>query len=303
MTEIERIIKKGVISEDFLKEEVKCDFHITADRKKLWTVLLDLFIKFDEVCKKHNLHYYMIGGTLLGAVRHKGFIPWDDDIDLGMPRDDYEKFIKLQNEFSSPYFLQTPYTDPGYGYSFAKIRNSNTTGVVELFMYQKFNHGIWISVFPLDKWSDVGGEEKYNCIKHLIRENSTYMRKSNPNLTDADRERVANYSHRDPLDVHEEIQRVASSCKDKNPLYISHATCTVNSYRRNFFFYDDFKTSVLGDFEGFKFPMPVGYERMLSMAFGNYMEFPPIEKRGNWHSAIFNTDIPYTEYIKSRIND
>ena len=261
-----------------------------------------MLLKLDNVCKKHNLRYFLIGGTLLGAIRHRGFIPWDDDIDLGMPREDYEKFIQLKDEFSFPLFLQTPYTDKGYFYTPARIRNSNTTGVVELFMYQGFNQGIWLSIFPLDIWSDVGGLEKYSCIKQLIRENSTYMRMSNPHLSDIDIERVSNHSHRDPFDVYEEIQRIASSCNDKNPKYISHATCTVNSYKRNFFYFDDFKTFILADFEDFKFPVPIGYDRMLTMAYGDYMEFPPIEERGKWHSdAVFNADIPYLEYINSKI--
>ena len=138
MTEIERIIQKGVITRQFLQEEVDHDFLVDENRKKLWAVMLDMIAEFDKVCKKYGFSYYMIYGALLGAVRHKGFIPWDDDFDVAMPRNDYERFIRLSDEFKHPYFLQTPYTDPGYYYSFAKIRNSNTTGVVEMFEYSKF---------------------------------------------------------------------------------------------------------------------------------------------------------------------
>ena len=79
--------------------------------------LFEIFKSFVAVCEKHHLRYYLIGGTCLGAVRHKGFIPWDDDIDVGLPREDYEKFITLQDEFKgTPYFIQTWKSDPKYLY-------------------------------------------------------------------------------------------------------------------------------------------------------------------------------------------
>ena len=139
MTEIERILEKGVVTEDFLKEEIRNDFLVTTERKKLWAVILDLFLEFKRVCDKYGLKYYPCFGFLLGAVRHKGYIPWDDDLDVCMPRDDYERFLELRNEFSHPYFFQIPETDPGYFYGMAKIRNSNTTAMNQMFKYHVWN--------------------------------------------------------------------------------------------------------------------------------------------------------------------
>ena len=89
--------------ESFIKEEVRCDFFVSEKRKKVWYVELELLRKFDEVCKKYNLTYFVEYGTLLGAVRHNGFIPWDDDIDIIMFRDEYTKFQEIAaSEFTDP---------------------------------------------------------------------------------------------------------------------------------------------------------------------------------------------------------
>lgn len=139
--------------ENFLEEETRCDHFISKEMKKVWLVELDLLAELDRVCKKYALSYYAMGGTLLGAVRHKGFIPWDDDIDVMMKREEYEKLCLIaKDEFKHPYFLQTMYSDFGATYGHAKFRNSETTCVFSCdAKYQKsLNQGIFIDVFPLD---------------------------------------------------------------------------------------------------------------------------------------------------------
>ena len=115
---------------------------------------LEVLKAFINVCEKHNLRYFGCYGTALGAIRHKGFIPWDDDVDVAMPREDYEKFLKLQNEFEgTPYFIQTFKTDPHYIYNFAKLRDSSTTYIESLLANHRINHGVWIDIFPVDGMS------------------------------------------------------------------------------------------------------------------------------------------------------
>lgn len=306
MTEIERIIKKGTIRKEFLDEEIRNDFIVTTERKKLWTIMLDMTLEFDRVCKKHGLRYFLWSGSMLGAIRHKGFIPWDDDIDVIMPRNDYEKFLLLGDEFSDPYFFQTPYTDPEYCYSFAKIRNSNTTGVVDLFRYQSFNHGIWISVLPLDNWKLEGGEAKYERIKSLLLDCSTFMRMKNPHLSELDLKRVEHFKQRgiNSLRTYEEIFRLTGEFKNETTEYVAHDSCTIFPYDRAVFPAEDFREQVYVEVEGFMLPVPNGYDRVLTKMYGDYMEFPPVGERGVWHSGTtFIPDIPYKEYLNSIIND
>lgn len=149
--------------------------------------MLDLYFELEKVCKKYGLKLYASGGTLLGAVRHKGFIPWDDDMDFWMMRSDYEELQKHADEFSHPYFLQTPYTDKGYYYSAIKFRNSNTTDISTFFAWEDWNMGIAIDIFPIDAYDTTELPAAYEYIGKLTMELSTYMRKSNPQLDEANK--------------------------------------------------------------------------------------------------------------------
>lgn len=112
---------------------------------------LEILDEFVRVCEEHGLQYYLVGGTLLGAVRHQGFIPWDDDIDVAMPREDYDKFAKIAvRELAAQYFYQCPETDPYYFLTYAKIRKNGTEVYEERFKDARFHKGVFIDIFPLD---------------------------------------------------------------------------------------------------------------------------------------------------------
>ncbi len=140
------------LQDGFLREEKRDGYLVPRSMKKVWAVELDLLVEFDRVCRLLNISYVLDGGTLLGAVRHKGFIPWDDDIDVIMLRKDYDILVKKgARYFKKPYFLQTPYTDKAYFRPHAQLRNSKTTG----YLYTEgknypFNQGIFIDIFVLD---------------------------------------------------------------------------------------------------------------------------------------------------------
>ena len=299
MTEIQRIRESGVFKKDFFKEETRCDFFVDAKRKEIWAISIDLLFHFDEICKRHNLRYWLAYGTLLGAIRHNGFVPWDDDIDVCMLREDYEKLMSLSDEFKNPYFLQTPYTDKGYYYSYCKLRNSNTTAFSKNFSYHfcsnNCNSGMSLDVFCIDKWeNNEEGERLYEEIKSLVVNNSTAMKIANPAFA-AD-ERVINYNGSNPIETYRKIQELSKAYIDKDTNIVSMPTITAYGFHRDVFSIEDFSETSYHPFEGFLFPVPIGFDRVLRTIYGDYNVFPPVEARGKWHSAIVDASIPYNEY-------
>lgn len=112
---------------------------------------IEMLTQVIEICDKHSITYFVVGGSCLGAVRHGGFIPWDDDIDVAMPRQDYDNFLRVaQLELPDKFFLQWSATEYDYRNDFAKIRNSETTFIESSCKKLKINHGIYIDIFPID---------------------------------------------------------------------------------------------------------------------------------------------------------
>lgn len=133
------------------------DFQISDKRRRLWNCELSLFGTFAEICERHGLRYYASGGTLLGAVRHKGFIPWDDDMDISMPRGDYNMFLSVASrELPDTMFLQTAQSDKDYYFAHAKIRMNHTTAMkkAELGEQYRYHRGVFIDIFPMDNVPD-----------------------------------------------------------------------------------------------------------------------------------------------------
>ena len=145
------------IDESFFLPEERDGYLVSAEMKKVWAVELDLLNEFSRVCTEQDLKWFVHAGTMLGAVRHHGFIPWDDDIDIVMPRSDYDRFCHLAPfEFSFPYFFQNEVTDRFFARNFSRLRNSATTALQENERMYNFpyNQGIFIDIFPLDNVPD-----------------------------------------------------------------------------------------------------------------------------------------------------
>lgn len=146
---------------------------ITTEEYK--QVVLEILLRIDEICKNNGLRYMISYGTLLGAVRHQGFIPWDDDIDIGLTRDEYEKLIKILHHSNNEYVLQNESNEKNYFVMFSKLRKNGTTFIDEDTKGLFDNNGIFIDLFPFDKVKDidsVGFRVRYRIIKlisHTLR--------------------------------------------------------------------------------------------------------------------------------------
>lgn len=302
MSEIERILKKGVINDEFLKEEIRCGYSLNHKAKKIWAIELDLLYELDRVCKKYNLTYFLMCGSLLGAIRHKGFIPWDDDIDVGMFRKDLEKLAAVaEEEFTYPYFFQTPHTDPGSCFSMAKIRNSKTTAITESFRWEKFNQGMLLDIFTIDNVNMDVQEERGERIKQYTLNCSAYMRRNNPNLNEHDLMILRNYNGIDPIENYDNLQSLCSEFNNIETEYVGARIFTLYPWQKLTYRRENFASIEWVDFENTKAPIPIGYEDILKTNYGNYMQLPPIKERGVWHTktTFYDPDKSYLEYIKN----
>lgn len=264
--------------------------------RELQLVELDILKEFINACEKCNVNYFLIGGTLIGAVRHNGFIPWDDDIDVCMLRDDYEKFLRHgQKYMSKKYFLQTYKTDKEYSGCFAKIRNSDTTFLETDVQNRKMNHGIFIDIFPLDNLY------KYNILKEklLLYKLYNHLYISNKNIIKRTIAHLSNiiYKNKSKLELCNKLDQLyqkANKKKTKKIVNFSGAW----GVKRESHFREDFENYKFTNFENISVKIPCGYDRCLTDTYGDYMKLPPKEKQVTHHyTNIIDTKKSYKEYI------
>ena len=267
---------------------------------------LEILKEIIRVCEKHNLKYYLLGGSVLGAVRHEGFIPWDDDIDICMPRPDFDKLMALKDEFKAPYFLQNTKTDPGFTYAMAKLRDSSTTYVETVFSRTKMNHGIFVDIFPLDGMSRRKNAKKAIGPKPYLLWFMwwfTYMghfyRKPNwkkPHWT------LLGYLASIiflPFNIFNWTAKLIKAWTKS----INYDKATlIGPYLTMYFNRDSFPKSWFGDgvegtFEGMKVILPAEYDKYLTQIYGDYMKLPPLDKQKghHWHKGC-STTIGYKDF-------
>ena len=299
MTECERLIEEGFIEESFLSAETRNDYYISTEMKKVWAIELDLLSKLSEVCKKHNLRFWVCYGTLLGTIRHKGFVPWDDDMDIWLPRKDYDQLCNLsQNEWAEPYFFQTTLNDKDYYSAFARLRNSNTTGIL-VSKNNKCNNGIYIDIYPIDGLSNNRIIQRIRSFVVKARNVSAhaYLYNVNPHPVSRQINRILHFPG-----VHFSVKNTYlknEALEKKVDWYAASEVGLVAtggySFKRNIFRKSWFDNTIWMPFEFLTVPVPEGYDHILETQYGAYMELPPPEKRGTWHRFEFDPDTPYAE--------
>ena len=257
--------------------------------------ILDILVAVDKVCREHGLTYYIVCGTLIGAVRHKGFIPWDDDLDITMPRPDYDRLMAHAHEWMpQPYEVVSYETDPEhYPLPFGKVQDASTTLIER--MHLKYLGGIYLDVFPLD------GMTK-NPIKQWIHFTRYFYYK-----------KVIYFLHRDPyrhghgpsswiplLCRHlYTLQGVQARMKQLQQQY-SYATSPLcvehDKARKSVVPKEVYGTPTPIEFEGRQFFGPSQPEVYLEHVYGDYMTIPPADKIKQHLFHYLDLEHPYREY-------
>jgi len=272
--------------------------------RKVQLTQLEILKEIDFLCKKNSIQYFLIGGSAIGAVRHKGFIPWDDDIDLGMMRKDYQKFINIcQRDLEKKYFLQTNETDKLYPHYYAKIRKNNTTFIEEgtRELGAAIHQGVFVDIFPLDNISNqkIIAFLHFKLVHLFISISSTYA-KNYP------KSRIKKYLKlffaKSILFFFSKTTLDRLAYKLSTRLIEKSTYNVVNFYGRHGLkemvpkhYYNN---GIQLEFEAFKFPVPEKWEKFLTHIYGDFMRIPNKSQR-EIHS-VTNVDLEksYEHYFE-----
>lgn len=266
------------------------------DIRPLQMVCLEILKEIDRVCEKHKILYWLEGGSMLGTVRHHGFIPWDDDLDIAMFRDDYNRFLKIApQELKSDYFLQTEETDPDYPLFFAKVRKNNTYINEEKLEQFQIHKGIFVDIFPVDRMPMTDSQIKRHRIylwllfrlyfqtgKRIIPVSPVlskpvitfFLRMVRPN-----KKKLRNYINKiyTKYNLREQYRYTSSWTMSQKMSWL---------YKKEW--HDTFEKI---KFEDMTVKIPGGYHDLLTNAYGDYMTPPPKEKQVPGHGLSFSIDV------------
>lgn len=242
----------------------------------------------DEVvrlCDEHGLTYFLLEGTLLGAIRHHGFIPWDDDIDIGMPREDYEKFLALcDTDLGERFALQWFENEKTYRIPFAKIRLKNTLYIDHSSAERFSEQGFWIDIFPID--------QSKSADKLSVKLKDLYLKKL------VSLSVIFNKGGENPLQrmlagamklLHIDTQKLmrkhnAMARKGQGDFLVNHGSAY--GYKKQTVPTDLYFPPRKAEFEGKMYSIPNKAEELLARIYGDYMQIPPEEQRVARHNAL-----------------
>jgi lipopolysaccharide cholinephosphotransferase len=270
----------------------------------------------DYICIRHGIDYWLDGGTLIGAVRHGGFIPWDDDLDISMTRDNYQRFIEVaREELPEGLFLQSNITDPGYDMPWIKIRDNNS--LIEEYKVGKYHRGLFVDIFPMDFYGEdhaksLRQKRIYGYIyKVLILVKEPFERIKNKKLFVKTIIKLAlklllfPYAIMDKRSIFERLYKLSAKMMKK----LVQGDGEYVGYGMDVIFYDFFikRENIYPlrriKFEDSEFLVPNNYHEYLTKYFGDYMKLPPVEKRVQHNLGIIPVVKSTTEELTCNYNN
>jgi lipopolysaccharide cholinephosphotransferase len=269
---------------------------MSGNIRDLQLVELDILKKIVDICDINNIKYYIIGGTFLGAIRHKGFIPWDDDIDIAMPREDYENFLSIAKSKLPKYIkIENFITNPEYQYYITRVQNMNTKVIEKrIGNAQKWTHAS-VDIFPIDGTPNNKYLRKWYYFKILTHR----MLMSLCYKDSIDRERKRSLKERFflkimeslPLekffDANREKQKIDKLLKKQKIESSNFIGTIMGAYRtREIVPKTYFDSGIFYEFEGLKFRGPSMHNEYLTHMYGDYMRIPPVESQKNHYEII-----------------
>ncbi len=288
-----------------MNEEVRDGYVVTAQMKKIWSMQMRLMAKLLDVCQRNNLHIWVDGGTLLGTIRHHGYIPWDDDLDLVMLRDDYERLLQIAPQYFTPptgMFFQTAYTDKYYSRGHAQLRLDDTAAVIPTELNCPFHQGIFIDIFVYDALPK-NGDELLNALMRAEPLRKLMQWRSNMGFSITNPKVAIRwllsriyFAFHDYKKTFTKFQNYYTHYNGplsdilSAPCYYA-ASVFKNRHRRKCF-----SSTLMMPFEDMMVPVPVGYDEILHNYYGDYMT--PVKAPSLHGSVIFDTERSYKDVIK-----
>ena len=261
-------------------------------------VLLELLGEFDRICRAHDIGYVLFAGSALGAVRHQGFIPWDDDLDVAMLRADYERFLQLAPQsLGEKYFLQGEFS-PHWPMFFSKLRKHETACMERLIPRDaKMHQGIYIDIFPVDNLSDgkLLGKLQFAASKVVIAK--SLGRRGY--LTDSKGKKLfMAFCRAVPMAPLNKLVRLEKKCHTRKVHTFFGAA---SRYEKNVFPRQWFTARTIVNFEGKPVPVSACADEMLTLIYGDYRTLPPEEdRRCKVHGVIVDTERSYEAYLQQQ---